>query len=324
MPDERNELLITREFNAPRNLVWKAWTDPEHLPHWWGPKGMPTSVKKFDLRVGGTFLYHMQAPQGGMWGKFVYREIVAPTKLVFVTSFSNEQSEVTRAPFWDTWPLEILNTVTFEERQGRTIQTLRGQPLNATQAEWAKFRQEHQGVTAGYNGTMDQLRDFLAGGTPTRNAETFKLKLIGDTDIEMSREFDAPKHLVFLAHTKCEHMKRWWGPRGFEFAECSIDFREGGKWRIVQRDLEGNLHAFRGEYRRIVPDELIEWTFEYEGMPGEIAVETMTLTEKDGRTTLKALSKGPSKEGRDAMVASGMEWGARQTWDRLEELATQL
>ena len=151
----------------------------------------------------------------------------------------------------------------------------------------------------------------------TRNSDTFRLKLVGDLKIEMTREFSAPKHLVFLAHTSCEHMKRWWGPRRMEIVECSIDFRVGGKWRIVQRDPEGNVYAFRGEYREIVPNERITWTFEYEGMPGSIAVETMTLTEKDGRTTLKALSRAPDQASRAGMAAGGMEAGARESGDRL-------
>ena len=158
----------------------------------------------------------------------------------------------------------------------------------------------------------------------TRNSDTFRLKLVGDLEIEMTREFDAPKHLVFLAHTSCEHMKRWWGPRRMEIVECSLDFRVGGKWRIVQRDPNGNVYAFRGEYREIVANERITWTFEYEGMPGSIAVEAMTLTEKNGRTTLKAISRAPDKESRDGMAASGMEAGARETWDRLEELVGEL
>ncbi|MCA8918710.1 MAG: SRPBCC family protein [Planctomycetes bacterium] len=158
----------------------------------------------------------------------------------------------------------------------------------------------------------------------TDNSETFSLRLVGDLDIEMTRQFSAPRRLVFLAHTSCEHMKRWWGPRHLTVLECSIDFRVGGKWRIVQRDAEGNQYAFRGEYREIVPDELITWTFEFEGMPGSVAIETMTLTEKDGRTTLKAISRAPNQESRDGMAESGMESGARETWDRLEELLPEL
>ena len=95
----KKELVITRTFNAPRKLVWKAWTEPERLTKWWGPKGMPISVHKFDLRPSGVFHYSMRAPNGSdWWGKFVYREIMAPERIVFISSFSDEKENITRHP----------------------------------------------------------------------------------------------------------------------------------------------------------------------------------------------------------------------------------
>ena len=115
-----------------------------------------------------------------------------------------------------------------------------------------------------------------------------KVSTPGDTTIVMTREFDAPRDLVFEAHTSCEHLSRWWGPRRYEVAECDIDFREGGKWRMVHRGSEGQEFGFYGEYKEIVRPEKIVWTFEFEGAPGHVAVETMTLEEHDGKTTLTA------------------------------------
>ena len=144
-----------------------------------------------------------------------------------------------------------------------------------------------------------------------------------DTEIVLTREFDAPRELVFEAHSSSEHMAHWWGPRRYEIASCEIDFRVGGKWRIVHRGDDGQEHAFRGEYREIVPPERIVWTFEYEAFPGSISVETMSLEEHDGRTTLTATASYPSVEVRDAVLQSGMADGAGETFDRLEEyLAT--
>ena len=140
-----------------------------------------------------------------------------------------------------------------------------------------------------------------------------------DTTIQMTRVFDAPRELVFEAHTSAEHMSNWWGPRKYEVVSAEYDFRPGGKWRIVHRGPEGDEHGFRGEFKEIVPPERIVWTFEYEGAPGQIAVETMTLEEKDGKTTLTALSDSGSKEARDAMMESGMETGAAETYERLDE-----
>jgi uncharacterized protein YndB with AHSA1/START domain len=141
----------------------------------------------------------------------------------------------------------------------------------------------------------------------------------------MTRTFDAPRDLVFEAHTSCEHMQNWWGPRRYSFASCQFDFRPGGAWRIVQRGEDGDEHGFRGEFREIVRPERIVWTFEYEGMPGHIAVETLTLEEdEDGGTRLTARSVFDSREDRDGMLQSGMEEGAGETWDRLAEYVKTL
>jgi uncharacterized protein YndB with AHSA1/START domain len=141
-----------------------------------------------------------------------------------------------------------------------------------------------------------------------------------DREIVMTRSFDAPRDLVFEAHTSCEHMSRWWGPRKYDMASCQIDFRPGGKWRMVHRTPDGTEeHGFRGEFREIVRPERIVWTFEYEGMPGHISVDTLTLEEQDGKTTLTATSVFDSVEDRDGMLQSGMEEGAAETWDRLDE-----
>ncbi len=140
-----------------------------------------------------------------------------------------------------------------------------------------------------------------------------------DREIVMTRIFDAPRDLVFEAHTSCEHVRNWWGPRKYEVASCDLDFRAGGKWRIVHRGPDGDEHAFRGEYREIVRPERIVWTFEYEGFPGQISVETLTLEEHDGKTTLTATSVYDTVEQRDAMLQSGMTEGATETFERLDE-----
>jgi uncharacterized protein YndB with AHSA1/START domain len=145
-----------------------------------------------------------------------------------------------------------------------------------------------------------------------------------DRQIVMTRVFDAPRDLVFEAHTSCEHMKNWWGPRKYEIAECDIDFREGGTWRVVHRGPDGEQHEFRGEYREIVPPERITWTFEWMGAPGHISVETLTLEETDGKTTVTAISRFDSVEARDGMLQSGMEEGAAETYERLDEYLESL
>jgi uncharacterized protein YndB with AHSA1/START domain len=146
-----------------------------------------------------------------------------------------------------------------------------------------------------------------------------------DTEILMTRVFDAPRELVFEAHSSCEHMTNWWGPRRYEFASCDIDFRPGGKWRIVHRGPgDEEDQGFRGEFREIVRPERIVWTFEWEGLPGHVSVETLTLEESDGKTTLTARGVYDNQQDRDGMLQSGMETGAAETYDRLDEYLEKL
>jgi uncharacterized protein YndB with AHSA1/START domain len=159
----------------------------------------------------------------------------------------------------------------------------------------------------------------------SRQVGALTLTLVSDTEIAMERVFDAPRELVFRAHSSCEHMRHWWGRRVDSMPSCEMDFRPGGTWRFVNRDDEGNEFVFYGEYRLIIEPERIDWTFGFEGMDGEPGLETLLLEDLgDGRTRLRARSFFGSLEERDAMLASGMEHGAAETWDRLAEyLATQ-
>jgi uncharacterized protein YndB with AHSA1/START domain len=145
-----------------------------------------------------------------------------------------------------------------------------------------------------------------------------------EREIVMTRVFDAPRDLVFEAHTSCEHMSHWWGPRKYEMVSCEIDFRPGGAWRIVHRGPEGEIPGFRGEFREIQRSERIVWTFEWEGMPGHVSVDTVTFEEIDGKTILRATSVFDTVEDRDGMLQSGMEEGAAETWDRLDEYLEDL
>jgi len=146
------------------------------------------------------------------------------------------------------------------------------------------------------------------------------LTVPSDREIVMTRVFDAPRELVFEAHSKCEHLEKWWGPRKYTLAVCEIDFRPGGAYRFVQRGPDGDEHGFRGEFREIVTPERIVWTFEYESMPGHVSVDTLTFEDLGGRTKLTAHSLFDSVEDRDGMLQSGMQDGAAETWERLAEL----
>lgn len=158
------DFVISRVFDAPRDLVFKAFTDPNRMQHWWGPKGYTVLAAKMDLRPGGTYHYGMQAPDGGsMWGKLIYREIVAPKRLVFVNCFSDEAGNITRHPMSPTWPLELLSTITFDEQAKGTLLTIRWALLpSATEEERRTFDAAHNSMQQGWTGTMDQLAAYLA------------------------------------------------------------------------------------------------------------------------------------------------------------------
>lgn len=155
------------------------------------------------------------------------------------------------------------------------------------------------------------------------SAET-TLTTPSDREIRMTRVFDAPRELVFQAHTDPRHVPHWWGQRHSTTIVDVMDVRPGGAWRFIERDPEGNEFGFRGEYREIVPPERLVYTFEFEGMPGHIVLETITFEEHAGKTTVSTTSVFTSVKDRDGMLESGMESGAIESWDRLAELLERL
>ena len=156
-----------------------------------------------------------------------------------------------------------------------------------------------------------------------------QLTFPSETQIVITRDFAAPKHLVYRAVTEPELVKRWWNAKRGEVTVCEIDLREGGKWRYVMETPDGFEVAFHGEYREIVPNERIVSTEVYEGVPdpdpdANATVNTVTLTEQDGRTTMNVLVYCPSAEVRDAIIESGMETGLQKALNFLEEVALSL
>ena len=142
-----------------------------------------------------------------------------------------------------------------------------------------------------------------------------------DRTIAMSRTFDAPRDVVFAAHTQAEHVRHWWG-RGNPL-DADLDLTPGGRWRFVEH-ADGQEHAFRGEFREIDPPTGFTWTFEYEPMPGHVAVERYEFTESDGRTTVSVRTTFDNQQDRDTMIESGMEAGAEQSYQALDAYLAEL
>jgi uncharacterized protein YndB with AHSA1/START domain len=155
--------VITRVFDAPLSLTWKAWTEADQLKAWWGPKGCTIEVANLEFRPGGFFHYNMRFANGTeWWGRFLYREITPRERICWLNSFSNAGCGITRAPFEAAIPLEILDDVTFTERAGKTTVSLRATPHGATEEEIATFKDMHGGLEKGFGGTFDQLAAVLA------------------------------------------------------------------------------------------------------------------------------------------------------------------
>jgi uncharacterized protein YndB with AHSA1/START domain len=148
--------------------------------------------------------------------------------------------------------------------------------------------------------------------------------LPSDTEILITREFDAPCHLVYRAYTTPELIKRWWAGERGEVTSAEVDLRPGGTWRYVMIANGGFEVAFHGQYQEVVPNERIVTTDVFEGMPDAAALDTATFAERAGRTTLSILVQHSSQANRDAHINSGMEGGMQESMDKLEQVARSL
>jgi uncharacterized protein YndB with AHSA1/START domain len=142
----------------------------------------------------------------------------------------------------------------------------------------------------------------------------------GVQEVFITRVFDAPRERVFKAHTDPKLIAQWWGPARYTTVVDKLDARPGGTWRFLNRDADGNEYAFHGVFVEVIEPERITWTFEFEGMPGHISLETVTFEEHEGRTTVNVHSVYQSVDDRDGMLNAGMAEGLSESWDRLAAL----
>ena len=157
------------------------------------------------------------------------------------------------------------------------------------------------------------------------NSDTFTVTTPSEREIRMTRLFNAPRHLVWEAMSKPEHIKRWWGclGTGYSVPVCEVDLRPGGKWRFVNRHPKGEAE-FYGEYREIVPPERVVFTEIFAPFPDAGSLVTAVLTEENDKTRLTVTAQYPSLEVRDMVIGTGMAKGAAASYDRLEEVAVEL
>lgn len=162
-PDSSADFVITRTFNAPRELVFDTMTRTDHLQKWWGPQGCTIDVVRHEPVPGGHFHYCMKfGPVGGMFGLFEYRELTRPERIVFINGFADAEGNRIHYEMSPTWPLEVLNTVTLAEQGGKTVMTLHSTPHNASAVEIETFKAGHASMQGGFGGMYDVYDKYLA------------------------------------------------------------------------------------------------------------------------------------------------------------------
>lgn len=164
----KEQLTIIRKYDAPRELVFEAFSTAEAMSAWWGPVESETTVISFDFRPKGIFHYKMESPNGTMYGRFVYGNIQSPESIEFINSFTDEKGNIVQDPFGINWPLEVYNKITLTEENGKTTLMLKGYPINPTDEQYKSFIDMQENVQAGFNATFNQLENYLSAAFKIR------------------------------------------------------------------------------------------------------------------------------------------------------------
>ena len=287
------EIAMTRDFDAPRALVWEMFTKPEHLKQWWGCGFQENTKIEIDLRVGGKYRYEGKTPDGNIvpfCGE--YKEIDAPNRIVFTEIFDVDMAREHPS----------LVTTTFTEKDGKTTMHLVAKyDSKATRDIVLGTGMEH-GAAASY----DEIE-----------------RMLGALEhVTITREFAAPRSLVWQAWTDSAQFAKWFGPRGMEVPRAELDVRVGGTLRYEMRAPNGHTMANVGTFTEVVPQQRLAYTERYEDK-GQVMFEnlnTITFAERDGKTVLtldvrllRAAEGMPKKLDRAAQ-------GWTQALDKLAEL----
>lgn len=299
------EITATRVFDAPRELVFEAWTDPKHIAQWWGPNGFTTTIHSMDVRPGGEWDSIMHGPDGTDFkNRIVYREVVRPERLVY--------DHMSFPPF--------RVTVTFEKEGRKTRLSM--QMLFET-AALRDSTIKTFGAIEGMNQTLGRLEQLL----PTLMAEASSEEFV------ITREFDAPRDLVFKAWTEPERLAQWWGPKGFTMIASKVDLRPGGVFHYGMKGPDGTEMWGNFVYHELAPPERMVFVISFSDENGGVTrhpfsatwplevINTMTLTEHHGTTTL-TLRGGPINASEEECATfkgghASMQQGFKGTFDQL-------
>jgi uncharacterized protein YndB with AHSA1/START domain len=284
------ELTITRLVDAPRELVFRAWTDPEHLARWWGPDGFSVSSAHSDLRPGGALAIVMCDPDGlGSPMTGVYREVVVPQLLVIDTRVVGADGQLL---------LEGTHTVTLADRHGKTELTVRAQAVALAPEAIAMLG----GMRAGWSQSLQCLDDLLTGTI--------------DRQLVVSRLLEAPRAKVFELWTEPEHVGKWRGPAGFTISVDEMDVRPGGIWRFTMHGPDGTDYPNTIVYDEVSPPKRLVYTHRE-----PLFQTTVTFDEMMGMTALSMrLVFGSAEELASVAKVYHAAEGANQTLDRLRDV----
>jgi uncharacterized protein YndB with AHSA1/START domain len=290
------EIVTTRVFDAPRALVFEAWTRPEHLARWWGPSGFTITTHEHDFRPGGSFRLTMHGPDGTDYANHhTYEEIVEDERIV--TSHRGGRDG-------EGDDVDARHVVTFaDEGEGKTRVTLR---------LVFRTRAERDAVVEKYNA--------VEGGKQTLARLAAHVAAMADAPppFVVTRTFDAPRRLVFEAWTKAEHVARWFTPRPLTTSQCEVDFRPGGVFRVVMRMPGGLEHPFEGRFGEIVAPERLRFSGK---IHGEIDVDTaVTFADLGEQTTITVRQT----YSRASDATRGAPDGWRASLDQLGEVVAEL
>jgi uncharacterized protein YndB with AHSA1/START domain len=277
-PTADREIVISRVVDAPRDLVFKVWTSPEHIREWWGPDGFSTTINSIEVRPGGVWDFIMHGPDGTDYvNKITFREVTEPERLVYDHGDGSEDD-----------PSRFRSTVTFEDQDGKTLLTMRAL---FDSAELRERVVREFGAVEGGKQTLGRLA-----------AHVENIVLATEDALFISRTFEAPRELVFMCWTEPEHFMRWWGPHGFDTPTCSIDARPGGVIHFNMNSVEHNVDVWAGGVFQVVdPPSRIVYTYYFADAAGnkvppsvysmsdvfpEEALVTVDFIEHDGKTTM--------------------------------------
>jgi len=310
-PTDR-EIVITRTFDAPRELVWEAFTKPEHLVHWWGPNGFTTTIEEHDFRPGGRFKQVMHGPDGTNYPNLsVFREIVPEERIVYTHGGGKETGR--GAHFEATWTFEAI---------GKDKTRVTGRSVFPTAEDRDFIVREYRAIEGGKQ-TLARLAAHVA-----RTASAGE-------EVVIVRDLAFPRSLVFAAWTDVEHLRRWWGPKGFTVEQAKLDLRAGGTFHYKLAAPSGEPMWGKFVFREIRAPEKLVWVNSFSDPQGgtsrhpghlewplEMLVD-VTFLENDGGTTVTLRSRPVNatekerkvfRDGHDSMRGG---WGG--SFEQLEE-----